>query len=1103
MTKTYLGLDIGTASVGFCLLERDPDRSEGRIIRAGVRIFPEALEGKSEESKKPKNVTRRDMRLRRRQLRHRKIKRRLIREALHGAGLLASPAPRAHAKGDTKGEAPNHVYRLRRDALSRRLEPEELGRVLRHLAQRTGFAGSPKAAMEESHEADDDAKKKKAAKSEREKEEETIKAEIESLRGELGGLTLGAHLADRKTQRRRHIGQDMVRRELEEILEAQKKFHPGLLTGEFCGALRKIMFHRRPIFWRWKSLGKCRYEPDSRLPMKADWRAQQFIMLQTLNDLRLAGGNQRPLNDGERAVVRDLMMSSAKVTFGKIREALKPLWKEDGAPLKSEFNFETGADQRKDLPGNAAEALLRRVFGEGWNDDPRFQSRAGAIRRDIAQWKWEVEYEKVRKGYRPGKKGLRVEIKDHEQIKSAKSDFVRKAMREWSVTAAEAEALADATLPGGWMRFSEKVIERMLPEMERGEGMTDVLKKFYPPADHLLGENRAKLPSHHRALPDARNPVVIRCLNETRKVVNNLIRAYGKPDHIRIEMARDVKLAGKKKAAALKKNRERKKARDKARKWLGENGLHPDDWNIRKHMLWEESNHRCLYSGDEICADDLFRRGKYQIEHIMPRSRSWDDGDNNLLLCRADLNQRKGDRTPYEAFGKGDAWDNMVRRVTDKKLKLPDAKVKRFLRQTYKGVGDDDGEDGEQANSRLSDTGYAAGLVRDFVAQLYPKGEAIDWAAGRPPRVQVVNGRITSQLGRAWNVYRQFNKAFIDSDGGRKNRDDHRHHALDAVIIALTTPGLVNHLASRFNEQRREGKPYQEIVENLKLRRPWRSFHEDVAGALGDLVVSYRTDAKVSGALTQDAHLGVQTLPDGTKRFVKRIALKGATAGDIRNIIDPDVKNIVWEHVRGFDETGLMPECPDDKPDGKNKAKINKAVTDAVKKAFAKPDCPPRMKKKGAPGAGPPVRRVRIKVEQQEHLTVPVRGKAVALKGGNHHAALYKAPGGKILHDPVSKLDAMRRVQGKSPVVSPTHPEDSEAELLFSLVKRDVLERTDPETGEITYWRVDSLWENRVTLCLHTDASKSERQTPYYWTLLEKGYRKVAVDPIGRVRNAR
>lgn len=1082
---TYLGLDIGTTSLGYCLVERDADRSFGKFIRTGVRKFPEALAGKD---KKPKNVTRREMRLRRRQLNHKDIRRKLICELLHGADILPSRRPPLHRKGDNKGTAPNHIYQSRKKALSKPMEVIELGQILRHLAQRTGFAGSPKTSMD-GMDSEATKKKSKAALSKQEKDEQEAKAEIKALQAKLNGRTVGEFLAGQPTQRRHHIHQNMIRYEIDKILRVQKQFHPNLLTDEFCKSLQEIMFYRRPIFWRWKSLGKCRYEPDSPLLMKSDWRAQQYNLLQRIGDIRLVSGNQRSLDDEERNILRARMMSSPTIKFDEMRMALKSYWERNGTPLDSKFNFETGADKKEALQGNATEALLRRVFKQSWDNHPH----ADEIRRDIGWQKWDIHYAKVLKGYREKHKGQRVEIRNYAQIEEAKKAFIESAKLNWGATEDQARALAKASLADGWMRLSEKVIDQMLPEMEAWHRWDEVLKRLYPPQEN---EGMSELPSHQSALPDARNPVVIRCLNETRKVINNLIRIYGKPDYIRIEVARDIKLVGKKKAAALKKNKDRKKARSDARKWLKANNFAASNWNILKHMLWVESNHRCIYSGCSICAEALFVEGKFQIEHIMPRARSRDDSFNNLLLCREDYNKRKGNRTPYEAFGNSDEWEAMVQRL--QRADLPPEKQKRFLRQHYKGI--EGGED--RALSQLSDTAYAATLIRDFVAQLYP-GRPVEWAVGSPPRVQVLNGQITSQLGRAWGVYREFNKVFIDVGSNRKVTDDHRHHALDAIIVALTTPGLVNHLSSRYNDLSRQGKSYEEVMENLNLRRPWPSFHEDVADTLRKIVVSYRTDGKVNGALTEDTYLGVQTMPNGGKRFVKRIKLESAKAGDIRDILDPRVRDIVWQHVRSFDKSGMMPEKPETTLDGQQKKKVNKAISDAMTAAFAENVDPPRMPRKGVPGAGPPICRVRIEVKQSEHLTVPVHKKAVVLKGDNHHVALYQSEDGRILHQAVSKHDAMRRVQQKQPIVSPKHTEDGEFRLLFSLVKRDMLERTDPSTGEITYWRVDVLGERQVKLCHHTDASEQTKSQPNYGSLIKNGFKKVAVDPVGRVRAAK
>ena len=145
--------------------------------------------------------------------------------------------------------------------------------------------------------------------------------------------------------------------------------------------------------------------------------------------------------------------------------------------------------------------------------------------------------------------------------------------------------------------------------------------------------------------------------------------------------------------------------------------------NIIKHQLWEESGHKCLYSGLPISCDDLFRNNRFQIEHINPFSRSWDNSFNNLLLCEEALNRTKGNLTPFEAFGRSDKWDNMAKWVKD--AKLPKAKERRFLSKNYRKDFDD-----EMASRELNDTAYAARAAREFLACLYPPEEALLWEKG-------------------------------------------------------------------------------------------------------------------------------------------------------------------------------------------------------------------------------------------------------------------------------------------------------------------------------------------------------------------------------------
>ena len=1090
--NTYLGLDIGTASIGYALI----DEINGSIIASGVRIFPEALEGTREYNKKPKNVARREKRSRRRQIRHKKLKQKRIREILFAAHLLPS-AEESVLEQTPKNTSPNQPYDLRKLALNEKLDAYELGRVFTHISRHIGFSGSIKKDKLEEDEKTDEEK-------EQEKDEEKIKGEIENLEKEMKNKTLGAYLADLPSQERkrgRHIGRSMIEDEFDAIWNKQKQYHPDLLTEDLRDSLKEAIFWRRPIFWRLKSIGKCPYEPASPLLMKADWRAQQYIMLQNLNNLRVLPNN-RQLKPEERQLVYDLMMSSAKVSFSSIRKKLKNYWKENNIFAKSKFNFEDGIDERKDLPGNATEALLRKVLGNDYVS--RFPC-SEKIKLEIAEQKFNVEYRKRLKGYRSQHKGWRVEIRNKDEIEKQKKIFVQKAIEDWQITKEQAEKLVDAPLPKDWIRFSEKVVDQILPQLEEGKEFQTTLDALYPPHEYIMDENRDKLPSHHQVFSDIRNPVVVRCLNETRKVVNNLIATYGKPDYVRIELARNIKLAGKDKKKAMKINTQRRKQREDAKKFLVKRSIKITDSNITKYVLWEESNHRCLYSGDSIGADDLFNKGKYQIEHIMPRSRSYGDSSlNNLLLCKTEMNAQKRDHTPYEAFGGDTAiWEGMVRRVKDKKLKLPKPKIKRFIRESYPKELNE-----EQKKSRLTDTGYATRRIRDFIATLYSKKNAISWTKGQPPKVQVVNGQITSQIGRAWDIYHKFNKKFIKQSSTKKSRDDHRHHTLDAIIVALTSIGRAEYIAKRFREQREKGIAYEEIVNNLKLRLPWNEFHKDVHDALEKIIVSYRVDAKVSGSFTDDTHMRMQK-KENELRYVKRINLSDATAEQIRNICDEQVKELVWKHVRKYDKTGEMPEKPQEKIVYEEKKAINKLISSAIEEAFKDKDnllhmtCKKRDKN-GEIILGPVIKKVRIKVKQQEHLTVPVHAhrrnnkdiNIVAGKGDNHHVALYSKDNGEVEKRVISKLEAQQRIQKGEPLIEPEH---NGLPLIFSYCKRDIFVRIDRETGKLTYYRVDVIANDKATLYLHTNI-KLGKNSPHHHNLLENGYWKVTVDPIGRIR---
>lgn len=507
-----LGLDLGTTSVGWALVDWNEPSLTGAIVGLGVRIFPEGVV--REQTSYPPNQVRRAKRLTRRTLRRRRARRRSLGQLLHEMGLLppfsaAKESDWAVAtrmdKKNTEEKDSNDPYTLRKRALTERLEPWQLGRVLYHLGKRRGFLGRDFDEAEETT-----------------AETKGIKAEIEGLHAHLEGRTLGAYLAELPTgerKRKRHTSRDMFQEELNRLWATQSKHYPDILTVERKQAVEHIMFYQRPVFWRLNTLGHCRFCPDELPAAKAAWSTQQWVMLEQINKLRIVGGNQRQLDERERAIIVGIAQTQRTVKFGAIRKALKDLWVAEGQDIHQQFNLEAS---EKMLKGNALEAALAEIFGDAWVALPT----RDRIRAEMHGRIFQADYFQV--GNR------RIEIWRGREQAELRVKAATAMQGDWGITTEQAQALSQLRLPAGWTRLSTKAIETMLPEMENGIGVGEITMspdwrdwrlEHFPNMDGPTGEIRNKLPAHPKLMPETRNPTVTRTLNEVRKVVNNLIGA--------------------------------------------------------------------------------------------------------------------------------------------------------------------------------------------------------------------------------------------------------------------------------------------------------------------------------------------------------------------------------------------------------------------------------------------------------------------------------------------------------------------------------------------------------------------------------------------------
>ncbi len=328
----------------------------------GVRIFPAGVEDGLEKGTEVSRAVQRRLSHQARRQTERRTRRRIkIYQLLQKAGLLPDGEIEKRHEGlaaldkdlqESNGNSAILPYRLRAEALDRRLEPYELGRAFYHLAQRRGFLSSRKAAVSEAAE----------------KEEGTIKSEINDLRSSIeknDARTLGEYFSrqdpHQKRIRERWTSQRMYEDEFDIICAGQKMHHPRILTERFVKELRRALFYQRPLKNQRHRIGDCELEPRRKRAAKALLLAPRFRMLQAVNNLHIpedVNSDGRPLTDSKRQTLIEGLENEGDLRFAQVRRLLR-------LPRTLKFNLEEGGEKR--LLGNRTASSLRGAFGDRWS----------------------------------------------------------------------------------------------------------------------------------------------------------------------------------------------------------------------------------------------------------------------------------------------------------------------------------------------------------------------------------------------------------------------------------------------------------------------------------------------------------------------------------------------------------------------------------------------------------------------------------------------------------------------------------------------------------------------------------------------------------------
>lgn len=797
-----LGLDIGIASIGYAVIENDENTFNGKLLDLGVRVFTAAEQPKTGASLA---LPRREARSARRRLARRSGRLYNIRKLLLEKNFITqAEIEDIHNSCDAKTD----VWDLRKEALDRKLNNKEFYRILIHIAKRRGFKS-----IRKSEEAKTEGDLLKSIKNITETFEESKYRTI----GEMFAVkyTNGEPKRNKAGKYNKSVSRDLLKKEIEIIFEAQRKFGSQLADKDIETKYKEIAFYQRPL----KTIeikASCTFEPSEKRAPKCAYTSEIFIALNKLVNLRLMNnlGDTRFLSAIEIKNAIDLAHKLNKVTYKQLRKELD---------IDDDIKFLALNYGKKDSKGQ-----LTDVENSTLIELKNYHAVRKAIENNPKLGKTYFEAIKNDEDFFNTIAYILTREKTDENIE--------KALRENGYSDEIVESIKELSM-SKTSHLSIKAMKKLIPFMLQGMKYSEACKEAGYDIKNKENKKQSLLPVLN---PEelTTNPVVNRAISQTRKVVNALIKKHGYFDNIIIEMSRDLSKSANERREIKKAQDDFQAEKERARQRCIEHGLNPDcpKSNLLKFRLWEEQGEFCVYSNKQIDPKRLSEPDYVDIDHIIPYSRSFDDSINNKVLVLTDENRRKGSKIPYEYIGE-DKWHEFVQRI--KSYHLKQAKINRLIKKKYEQEG--------FKSRNLNDTRYIAKFVKDYIK------ENLDF--DNDLKVETRNGSLTAFLRTQWGLI--------------KNRDESdKHHALDAAVIACSTQGMVQFLSTI--SAKLENYDY---IKNQKPRfkKPWETFSYDLEERLKNVFVSRAARKSVKGQLHDETIRSAKHLQEGFTTIKKPI----------------------------------------------------------------------------------------------------------------------------------------------------------------------------------------------------------------------------------------
>lgn len=1058
-TSYRLAIDGGIASLGWAIYRLNGKGDPIDLLDGNILLFPTASGAADRREKRSARKTND-----RKQLRLGKISD-IFQSDLHGYGRDLAPKEILNLS----------PFKLRSHALDRKVSLAEIQRICLHMAKHRGSSAVRISENEE------EAKEGAAVEAAFKRTKEQMTARSARTYGELlwriekANNRCGPERARKiRISKQGNVSKDaythyplrfLIAQEFDAITEAQQNFHPEL-TQEVVKKLKTILFFERES--QTPSPGFCLYvEKENRLP-KLSRLFQLKRIYEEVNNLRIDTGlENRILTFPERDLLIENLMKGVSLGKKNTKSLLKIKGKEKlylGAkkdlsikpyPFDHLFGQENVLGSRWAKMGEDRQDQLLDILATIWDD-----TRAhGKIKQMLG-----CDDDQARRI-------LAVPLPSgYGNIGGTATRQIVDILEGNIMSVTEAAELAGLR---EYMKFDGELL-RCLPYY--GEILTRHVS-FAKNAggsssdrEKILGSS---IPYQEKVYGRIPNMVVHRTLIQLRGLINDIIKKYGPPSQIHLELGRELSMSEEEREEIQKTNDKNRKTNDKIRDELVKHGVKPKRANVILYKLWQRQNETCIYTGTPISIHELFG-ATVHVDHVLPWSITFDDGLANKVVCLETPNLFKGNGTPYDAFhnAEGYDWPAILRRV-DKAV--PNMKWRFAADALQKFEIENKDAFAARANN---DNRYIAKLMRFYLSAICPENNIV-----------VSNGRITKNLNSAWGLERLFvdNSAIIQEQiakgEGRSKRADHRHHFVDAVTIGGVSRGLIQKIqtsSARVEQDGEEGSFYAKVFKDIET--PFGSgdeFAREVLKLLQQMRPAVKASHKKQGQLHLETRNGIIDGPDAGGFYINRVRKKTSELSSIDKLNAVKIEATIpelpevekakekIEHLKqgilsfwDKSKTELLEE--NIQLEAKNLKRREIEDTQIFKRA--------RDRYLSSGGAREYIIYKREKLIVPAHAISGNKPRFGYVGGNNQRVDFYlNGESEKLGWQCISRYDAMREEHKEAPFI----PEGQKAEnkVVFSLFKDDLVEMQNPENeAERQIFKVAKFSDGRMMVVPLLDA---------------------------------